>query len=217
MYSTRSLIATLATKQLSRSTPAASLHTVPALAEEKRGFLSRLNPFAKTETKPVQPHVKASELAGKLNVEIEEDEDKKPAPSWKSARQILTADQLEESIRSAASPFLDTSSSLYLNQIKLGNDPRLKFKVLKACVVSTGHEIPNKEIASIHNLRDVFTTLQRLEQERSALPENPQGHIVAEWFEKNKTTLPSNMIFIPYQKSRNVKKENRTTTNKRFL
>ena len=54
--------------------------------------------------------------------------------------------------------------------------------------MSTGQEIPNKELTSIHTLRDVLTTLQRLDQEAKAQSENPKGHVVAEWFDKNKST-----------------------------
>jgi hypothetical protein len=59
--------------------------------------------------------------------------------------------------------------------------------------------------------------MQGLDQEARALPENPKGHVVAEWFEKNKASLPPNMVFIPYKKSKGIKVEDRKTTNKRFL
>lgn len=88
---------------------------------------------------------------------------------------------------------------------------------MKACAASTGQEIPSKDLVSIHTLKDLYTTMQRLDQEARALPENPTGHVVAEWFEKNKTNLPPNMIFIPYKKAKGVKVEDRKTTNKRFL
>ncbi|KAF9951755.1 hypothetical protein BGZ72_006779 [Mortierella alpina] len=104
--------------------PAASLHTARALAEEeKRGFLSRLNPFAKPASTPSQSAAPAP--AQDLNVEIEEEE--APIPSWKSERQSLTAEQLEETIRSAAAPFVDTASGQYLNRIHL-SDPKVKFQ-----------------------------------------------------------------------------------------
>ncbi|KAG0204586.1 hypothetical protein BGX28_003525 [Mortierella sp. GBA30] len=189
--------------------PTASLHTARALAdEEKRGFLSRLNPFAK----PTQPSPSVSTPAPPaedLNVEIEEEI--APIPSWKSDRQSLTTEQLDDMIRSAAAPFLDTASS-QLNRIQL-SDP----KVLKACVVSTGQEIPNKDIASIHTLRDILTVIQRLDQEAQSVSSNPKGHVVAEWFLKNKNALPPNMVFIPYEKSKGIKAEDRKRTNKRFL
>ena len=84
-------------------------------------------------------------------------------------------------------------------------------------MVSTGREIPNKDLDSIHTLKDVLTTMQRLDQEVKGLSENPKGHVVAEWFEKNKSALPPNMVFIPYQKSKGIKAEDRKTSNKRFL
>ncbi|CAO3564925.1 unnamed protein product [Mortierella alpina] len=193
--------------------PAASLHTARALAEEeKRGFLSRLNPFAKPAPTPSQSATPAP--AQDLNVEIEEEET--PIPSWKSERQSLTAEQLEETIRSAAAPFVDTASSQYLNTIRL-SDPKVKFQVMKACVVSTGQEIPSKDISSIHTLKDILTVMQKLDQEAQSASANPKGHVVAEWFLKNKESLPPNMVFIPYQKSKGVKAEDRRTTNKRFL
>jgi hypothetical protein len=97
-----------------------------------------------------------------------------------------------------------------------GNDNK-KSQVLKACVVATGHEIPNKDLTSIQTLKDVMIALQRLDQEAMGQSENPNGHVVAEWFDKNKSNLPSNMIFIPYQKSKGIKAEDRKTSNKRFL
>ncbi|KAF9170199.1 hypothetical protein BGX20_009314, partial [Mortierella sp. AD010] len=131
---------------------------------------------------------------------------------WKNEHKLLTPEQLEESIRSAAAPFVDTSSSVQLHRVQL--EPETKFQ---AIVVSTGREIPSKDIASIHTLKDVFSTLQRLDQEALGLSANPKGHVVAEWFEKNKSALPPNMVFIPYEKSKGIKVEDRRTTNKRFL
>ncbi|KAF9571207.1 hypothetical protein EC968_000855 [Mortierella alpina] len=223
MLPTRTLASTLARSSRSvaagafvvprTAIPAASLHTARALAEEeKRGFLSRLNPFAKPTTTSSQSTTPAP--AQDLNVEIEEEET--PIPSWKSERQSLTAEQLEETIRSAAAPFVDTASSPYLNTIQLA-DPKIKFQVMKACVASTGQEIPSKDISSIHTLKDIFTVMQKLDQEWQSAPSNPKGHVVAEWFLKNKDSLPPNIVFIPYQKSKGVKAEDRRTTNKRFL
>ncbi|KAF9926287.1 hypothetical protein BGZ67_008178 [Mortierella alpina] len=209
---------------------AASLHTARALAEEeKRGFLSRLNPFAKPTPTSSQSATPAP--TQDLNVEIEEEET--PIPSWKSERQSLTAEQLEETIRSAAAPFVDTASSQYLNTIQL-SDPKVKYQASgsrpryhpapqdlyplhRSCVVSTGQEIPSKDISSIHTLKDIFTVMQKLDQEAQSASSNPKGHVVAEWFLKNKESLPPNMVFIPYQKSKGVKAEDRRTTNKRFL
>lgn len=82
---------------------------------------------------------------------------------------------------------------------------------------STGREIPNKDIAAIRTLKDVVVVMERLDQEAQAASANPKGHVVAEWFAKNQSSLPPNMVFIPYQKSRGVKAEDRKTTNKRFL
>ncbi|KAI1314792.1 hypothetical protein EDD11_001720 [Mortierella claussenii] len=200
------------------------MHTARSaqFAEEKRGFLSRLNPFAKPaapETSTPQTPAQVAKAAEDLNVEIEDEDEDEMIPSWKSERQTLTSEQLEQSIRSAAAPFIDaaaSSSQVSLRKIQL-SDPKLKFQILKACVVSTGYEIPNKDIASIHTLNDLFTKLQRLDQEANALPHNPNGHVVAEWFETNKSTLPPNMFFIPYKKSMRVKADDRKTTNKRFL
>ncbi|KAG9319437.1 hypothetical protein KVV02_000473 [Mortierella alpina] len=219
MLPTRTLASTLirSSRTAAAKTPvatstairAASLHTARALAEEeKRGFLSRLNPFAKPTPTSSQSTTPAP--TQDLNVEIEEEET--AIPSWKSERQSLTAEQLEETIRSAAAPFVDTASSQYLNTIQL-SDP----KVMKACVVSTGQEIPSKDISSIHTLKDIFTVMQKLDQEAQSASSNPKGHVVAEWFLKNKESLPPNMVFIPYQKSKGVKAEDRRTTNKRFL
>ncbi|KAF9951756.1 hypothetical protein BGZ72_006780 [Mortierella alpina] len=89
--------------------------------------------------------------------------------------------------------------------------------VMKACVISTGQDIPSKDISSIHTLKDIFTVMQTLDQEAQSASSNPRGHVVAEWFLKNKENLPPNMVFIPYQKSKGVKAEDRRTTNKRFL
>ncbi|KAI8594858.1 hypothetical protein EDD21DRAFT_392731 [Dissophora ornata] len=215
--SSRNVIST-ATRVFTPSSSSASFHTVRVLsAEEKQGgFLSRLNPFAKPAApKPAAPSpAEAAKAAQDLNVEIVEEEEK-VVPSWKNERQELTAEQLEESIRSAATPFVDTTTKL--NKIRLDGDLKTKFEVLKACVVSTGRDIPNKDLASIHTLKDVLTTMQRLDQEANALPENIKGHVVAQWFEKNKSTLPPNMVFIPYQKSKGIKVEDRKTSNKRFL
>jgi len=93
----------------------------------------------------------------------------------------------------------------------------LPYQVLKACVVSTGREIPNKEIASIKNLQDIVNVLQALDQSLENASDNPKGHVVAEWFMKNKSSLPDNMVFIPYEKSKGIKAEDRRRTNKRFL
>lgn len=90
-------------------------------------------------------------------------------------------------------------------------------QVLKACVQSTGREIPSKDIASIRTLKDIVVVMERLDLESQSRSANPKGHVVAEWFDKNKSSLPPNMVFIPYQKSRGVKAEDRKTTNKRFL
>ncbi|KAK3819760.1 MAG: hypothetical protein J3Q66DRAFT_162135 [Benniella sp.] len=230
MQHTRSLVGVLARNSTSRRITAlavsrpvitsttASLHTARAPAEEKRGFLSRLNPFAKpVEPTPVSASTPAdaAKASEDLVVEIEEEEEE-IIPSWKSERQYLSPEQLEESIRSAASPFVDTASTIYLHKIVL-DDPKIKFQILKAYAASTGQEIPNKDLTSIHTLKDLYTTMQRLDQEARALPENPKGHVVAEWFEKNKASLPPNMVFIPYKKSKGIKVEDRKTTNKRFL
>ncbi|KAF9151715.1 hypothetical protein BG015_006290 [Linnemannia schmuckeri] len=200
-----------------RVSASASLHTTTLSAEEeKRGFLSRLNPFAKTTPKedvkssPAQV-AKAQE---ELNVEIEEEE--APVPSWKSERKDLSAEELEESIRSAAAPFVNTAAGTYLNKIQLDN-PKIKFQVMKAIAVQTGHEIPNKDIASIHTLKDIHSTLFSLTTAAQNASENPKGHVVAEWFQKNQSSLPPNMVFIPYVKARGVKAEDRKRTNKRFL
>jgi aminoglycoside phosphotransferase (APT) family kinase protein len=88
---------------------------------------------------------------------------------------------------------------------------------MKAIAVQTGHEIPNKDIASIHTLKDVLTTLHTIDNASKDTPENPKGHVVAEWFQKNQATLPANMVFIPYAKAKGVKIEDRKRTNKRFL
>ncbi|KAF8978432.1 hypothetical protein BGZ46_006477 [Entomortierella lignicola] len=195
---------------LTNSQRSASLHTARALAEEKRGFLSRLNPFAKPAPEEPKPTpAEAAKAAEELNVQIEEEEEE-PISNWKSERQALTPEQLEELIRSAASPFIDTSSNIRLYNIQL--EPKTKFQA-----TSTGREIPSKDIASIHTLNDVFSTLQKIDQEALGFSSNPKGHVVAEWFEKNKSSLPPNMVFIPYQKSKGIKAEDRRTTNKRFL
>ncbi|KAG0036636.1 hypothetical protein BGZ82_003934 [Podila clonocystis] len=218
MHSTRSAVAAIARASSRASIMAprsvAHLHTTRfVLAEEKRGLFSRLNPFAK----PAQDSAatEAVKPAEDLNVEIAEEE--APIPSWKSDLQPMTKEQLEESVRSAASEFV-TTTDLHLGKVQL-NDPSVKFQasVLKACVQSTGREIPNKDIAAIRTLKDVVVVMERLDQEAQAASANPKGHVVAEWFAKNQSSLPPNMVFIPYQKSRGVKAEDRKTTNKRFL
>ncbi|KAG0276794.1 hypothetical protein BGZ95_007024 [Linnemannia exigua] len=153
-----------------------SLHTTTLSAEEeKRGFLSRLNPFAKTTPKEesAPSPAQAAKAQQELNVEIEEEE--APIASWKSDRQALSAEELEESIRSAAAPFVSTVAGTHLNKIQLDN-PKIKFQA-----------------------------------------PNPKGHVVAEWFQKNQSSLPPNMVFIPYAKAKGVKAEDRKRTNKRFL
>ncbi|KAG0335982.1 hypothetical protein BG000_007052 [Podila horticola] len=212
MHSTRSAVAAIARASSRASIMAprsvAHLHTTRfILAEEKRGLFSRLNPFAK----PAQESAatEAAKPAEDLNVVIAEEES--PIPSWKSDLQSMTKEQLEESVRSAASAFV-TTTDLHLGKVQL-NDPT----VLKACVQSTGREIPNKDIAAIRTLKDVVVVMERLDQEAQAASANPKGHVVAEWFAKNQSSLPPNMVFIPYQKSRGVKAEDRKTTNKRFL
>ncbi|KAG0339738.1 hypothetical protein BG004_006695 [Podila humilis] len=210
MHSTRSAVAAIArvstTSSLRATLPSRSvarLHTTRfVLAEEKRGLFSRLNPFAKPSTTTTQESATPPQPMEDLVVEMQEDDIVEP--SWKGEVQTMTKEQLEESIRSAASSFV-TTTDLHLG------------KVLKACVQSTGREIPNKDIASIHTLKDIVTVFERLEQESKSVFKNPKGHVVAEWFETNKSTLPPNMVFIPYQKSRGVKAEDRKTTNKRFL
>ncbi|KAF9124983.1 hypothetical protein BGX30_000661 [Mortierella sp. GBA39] len=200
-----------------RASASASLHTTTLSAEEeKRGFLSRLNPFAKT-TK--QEDVKSSpaqvaKAQEELNVEIEEEE--ASVPSWKSERKELSAEELEESIRSAAAPFVNTAVGTHLNKIQL-DDPKIKFQVMKAIAVQTGHEIPNKDIATIQTLKDIHSTLFSLSSASEDASENPKGHVVAEWFQKNQDSLPPNMLFIPYAKAKGVKAEDRKRTNKRFL
>ncbi|KAG0292200.1 hypothetical protein BGZ96_004434 [Linnemannia gamsii] len=207
---TRAPLRTLRTTTTSTFTPykasaSASLHTTTLSAdEEKRGFLSRLNPFAKTTPKE---EVNASPAAQEeLNVEIEEE--LAPIPSWKSDRQDLSAEELEESIRTAAAPFVNTAEGTHLNKIQL-NNPKIKFQAR--------HEIPNKDISSIHTLKDVLTTLHTIDDASKDTPENPKGHVVAEWFQKNQATLPANMLFIPYVKAKGVKAEDRKRSNKRFL
>ncbi|KAG0257535.1 hypothetical protein BG011_003894 [Mortierella polycephala] len=189
---------------------AVSIHTVSAQAEEeKRGFLSRLNPFAakpSPSTTTAQSQETAAAAVEDLNVEIEEEEE--PIPSWKSERQSMTPEQLEESIRSAAAPFVDSASGVYLDKIQLVN-PKVKFQAR--------HEIPSKELSSIHTLKDIHTAIQRLDEGAQSMLSDPKGHVVAEWFQKNKSALPPNMVFIPYEKPKGVKAEDRKSANKRFL
>ncbi|KAF9337121.1 hypothetical protein BG006_006151 [Podila minutissima] len=208
MHSTRSAVAAIARASSRASIMAprsvAHLHTTRfVLAEEKRGLFSRLNPFAK----PTQESAttEAAKPAEDLNVEIAEEE--APIPSWKSDLQPMTKEQLEESVRSAASEFV-TTADLHLGKVQL-NDPSVKFQASR--------EIPSKDIAAIRTLKDVVVVMERLDQEAQAASANPKGHVVAEWFAKNQSSLPPNMVFIPYQKSRGVKAEDRKTTNKRFL
>ncbi|KAF9096875.1 hypothetical protein BGX29_008402 [Mortierella sp. GBA35] len=139
MQHTRSLVSLISRGSLSataprlitatpyRATTAASLHTTSLSAEEeKRGFLSRLNPFAsKTKTETQTTPAQAAKAQEELNVEIQEEE--APIPSWKSDRQALSAEELEASIRSAAAPFVDTAAGTHLNKIQL-NDPKIKFQ-----------------------------------------------------------------------------------------
>ncbi|KFH62372.1 hypothetical protein MVEG_11581 [Podila verticillata NRRL 6337] len=217
MHSTRSAVAAIARASSRASIMAprsvSHLHTTRfVLAEEKRGLFSRLNPFAKPASQEPAT-TEAAKPAEDLNVEIAEEE--APIPSWKSDLQPLTKEQLEESVRSAASSFV-TTTDLHLGKVQL-NDPSVKFQVLKACVQSTGREIPSKDIASIRTLKDIVVVMERLDLESQSRSANPKGHVVAEWFDKNKSSLPPNMVFIPYQKSRGVKAEDRKTTNKRFL
>ncbi|KAG0069392.1 hypothetical protein BGZ89_002959 [Linnemannia elongata] len=225
MQQTRSLVALITKVPLRTATTftpyrvsaSASLHTTTLSAEEeKRGFLSRLNPFAKT-TKQEDVNSSPAQVAKaqeELNVEIEEEE--APVPSWKSERKELSAEELEESIRSAAAPFVNTAAGTYLNKIQLDN-PKIKFQVMKAVAVQTGYEIPNKDIATIHSLKDIHSTLFSLSSASKDASENPKGHVVAEWFQKNQSSLPPNMVFIPYTKAKGVKAEDRQRTNKRFL
>ncbi|KAF9407852.1 hypothetical protein BGZ76_005975 [Entomortierella beljakovae] len=214
MLRSRSIVNTLvkghSTSSILSSQRNASLHTARALAEEKRGFLSRLNPFAKPTEEQKQTPEQIAKAQEELVVEIMEEEPVEPIPSWKSEPVSLTPEQWEESIRSAAAPFVDTSSTIQLHRIKL--EPKIKFQA-----ISTGREIPSKDISTINSLKDLVATLQRLEQESLGLSQNPKGHVVAEWFEKNKSSLPPNMVFIPYEKSKGIKVENRKRTNKRYL
>jgi hypothetical protein len=63
--------------------PSASIHTASGtFAEEKRGFLSRLNPFAKPaeETTAQAKAAEAAKAAQDLNVEIEEEEEEELIP-----------------------------------------------------------------------------------------------------------------------------------------
>ncbi|KAG0219558.1 hypothetical protein BGX31_011285 [Mortierella sp. GBA43] len=234
-HPTRSIVGALTRNQTSRLSAAwttgavsrptaivasASLHTARAVSEEKRGFLSRLNPFAKPTADPTPastPAAAAPKVSTEdLSVQIDDGEAEEVVPSWKGKRQSLSPEQLEESIRSAAAPFVDSASPLHLHKISI-SDPKIKFQVLKACAASTGQEIPSKNLSSIQTLKDLYTTMEKLDQEARGLPDNPKGHVVAEWFEKNKVTLPPNMVFIPYQKSKGIKVEDRKSTNKRFL
>lgn len=191
------------------------MHTTSLSAEEeKRGFLSRLNPFAKTTPKQEPTPAQAAKAQEELNVEIQEEE--VLIPSWKGDRKELSAEELEESIRSAAAPFVNTAAGTHLNKILLDN-PKIKFQVMKAIAVSTGQEIPSKDLASIHTLKDIFSTMERIENDSKDASTNPKGHVVAEWFEKNQSSLPPNMVFIPYTKAKGVKVEDRKRSNKRFL
>ncbi|KAF9382363.1 hypothetical protein CPC16_009375 [Podila verticillata] len=209
MHSTRSAVAAIARASSRASIMAprsvAHLHTTRfVLAEEKRGLFSRLNPFAKPASQEPAT-TEAAKPAEDLNVEIAEEE--APIPSWKSDLQPLTKEQLEESVRSAASSFV-TTTDLHLGKVQL-NDASVKFQASR--------EIPSKDIASIRTLKDIVVVMERLDLESQSRSANPKGHVVAEWFDKNKSSLPPNMVFIPYQKSRGVKAEDRKTTNKRFL
>lgn len=94
---------------------------------------------------------------------------------------------------------------------------RAKQQVMKAIAVQTGHEIPNKDIATIQTLKDIHSTLFSLSSASKDASENPKGHVVAEWFQKNQSSLPPNMTFIPYAKAKGVKAEDRKRTNKRYL
>ncbi|KAF9088543.1 hypothetical protein BGX29_000226 [Mortierella sp. GBA35] len=141
--------------------------------------------------------------------------------NWKSDCQALSAEEMEASIRSAVAPFFNTAAGTRLNKIQL-DDPKInniqQKQVMKAVVVSTGQEIPNKDIASIHTLKEIFTTLQQIKQGAEVATENPKGYVVAERFQKNQSTLPlPQHSLYPYTKSKGVKAEDHKRTNKRFL
>lgn len=114
---------------------------------------------------------------------------------------------------------LQHSSSYGNNQLPLTHlyQKHAKRQVMKAITVQTGHEIPNKDIATIQTLKDIHSTLFSLSSASKDASENPKGHVVAEWFQKNQSSLPPNMMFIPYAKAKGVKAEDRQRTNKRFL
>ncbi|KAF9080381.1 hypothetical protein BGX23_002238 [Mortierella sp. AD031] len=142
--------------------------------------------------------------------------------NWKSDCQALSAEEMEASIRSAVAPFFNTAAGTRLNKIQL-DDPKIKSniqqkQVMKAVVVSTRQEIPNKDIAWIHTLKEIFTTLQQIKQGAEVATENPKGYVVAERFQKNQSTLtlPQHSLY-PYTKSKGVKAEGHKRTNKRFL
>ncbi|KAF9163743.1 hypothetical protein DFQ26_002159 [Actinomortierella ambigua] len=200
-----SILARTAARSLS-ATPARSLHSSAAiLAEEKRGLFARLNPFAKKgESEQPQQTQEASTPAQSLEVEIKDKEYYAP-PSWKGEYKDLTEKELAHAVRTAAATVIDTPIS------KL-------HKVLKACMVETGHEIPNKDLNEISTLRDVVHVLHNnAVAAKEAL--NPKGHAVAEWFarQQEQNSLPNNVVFIPYKKERGIPVEERRTPNKRFL
>ncbi|KAF9427079.1 hypothetical protein BGZ94_005521 [Podila epigama] len=215
--STRSAVAAIARASSSRtffintssisSKNIARIHTSSnILTEEKKSLFSRLNPFAKPSTPETTTTTKETiQKTEDLKVEIEEEEI--PVPSWKNDAKAMTQEELETAVRSAASSFVNTTD-LHLAKVHL-NDPSIKFKASR--------EIPNKDLASIHSLKDIVTIMTSVDQAAASASANPKGHVVAEWFENNKSSLPPNMTFIPYQKSRGIKAEDRKTTNKRFL
>ncbi|KAG0052718.1 hypothetical protein BGZ83_002187 [Gryganskiella cystojenkinii] len=116
-----------------RSNVQAAIHTTRTIsAEEKRGFLSRLNPFAKPDvpSSTGQSVAQEAKAAAELNVEIAEEE--APIPSWKSERLELSRGELEETIRSAVATIVDTTN-LRLSKVQL-NDPTVKFQAsLDSC------------------------------------------------------------------------------------
>ncbi|KAG0231438.1 hypothetical protein BGW42_000265 [Actinomortierella wolfii] len=196
--------------------PARSLHSSAAVvAEEKRGLFSRLNPFAKKSEPEQSQQKEESAPAQSLEVEIKDKEYYAP-PSWKGEYKDLTEKELADAVRTAAATVLDTPITK-LRKVDI-SQPAIKFKVLKACMVETGHEIPNKDLNEINTLRDVVHVLHRNSvAAKEAI--NPKGHAVAEWFarQQEQNNLPDNVVFIPYKKERGIPVEDRRTPNKRFL
>ncbi|KAI8967919.1 hypothetical protein BDF20DRAFT_917169 [Mycotypha africana] len=168
-------------------------------SESKQGLFSKLNPWAsKTDTtvsESVATPVNSPEddkVTFRVDYEEEEKESIKP---WLNEAQLTDKAEIEAKVKSVILERIQEATETNWKGLPF-KTLTAKFKVIKDAIKETGIDVPNYKLNELNTTDDILYYFTE-EKDIILTAKKQQNETIKDFFEENRESLPSNMVFVP--------------------